>query len=476
MLTLPKSFFPVAVLVLAADLSAQYPPGEEPVLTGPRITQVDITSGALSLEAIRIAGMRIFSSPFNKLDGYGDGPMNPADPTSFGGRPTLQDNGTFLRVNGLDAQTCVECHSIVSAATVPFTFGIGGVGMSNSNAIFMPTVIDVADNAGNGYAGFNGRYINPPFLFGAGGIELLAKEMTQDLQRRKARAMQNPGQRVNLRTKGVNFGWIVFANNTLDTSNVVGVEHDLIIRPFGRKGELATVRAFDIDAVQFHLGMQPTEIFGAQDGDGDGTINEILVGELSALHIFNTNFERPRQVGRRNPGVQRGARIFESIGCADCHVPELQTESRMLTYSFPEVHDDPTANVFYAADISARPAGFRRNRNGGVRVPLFSDLKRHDMGAGLAESTGGPLDRLFITARLWGIADTAPYLHDGRATTLTEAIEAHGGEASAASAAFSALPNAGKVRLLTFLRTLKTPRNPQQDIIPDFSENEEDDG
>ncbi len=65
-------------------------------------------------------------------------------------------------------------------------------------------------------------------------------------------------------------------------------------------------------------------------------------------------------------------------------------------------------------------------------VPLFGDLKRHDMGDALAENfhlVDEQRNREFTTARLWGIADSGPYLHDGRATTLTEAIMLRGGEA-----------------------------------------------
>jgi CxxC motif-containing protein (DUF1111 family) len=67
---------------------------------------------------------------------------------------------------------------------------------------------------------------------------------------------------------------------------------------------------------------------------------------------------------------------------------------------------------------------------------------------------------VFVTARLWGVADTAPYLHDGRATTLTEAILWHGGEAQAVRDAFEGLDAAGRESLLAFLRSLRTPPAP----------------
>ncbi len=465
--SLPTGFV-LGVLGVALPLASvpcQAPPGEGPAIPSPRITQRAIVSGTLNLRAIRAHGLRMFATPFNKHDGYGDGPMNPASPTLPGGRPTLQNNGTSLRVNGLDAQTCMECHSILSAATVPFRFGIGGIGGANNNAMAGPTQIDVDDSLGNGYAAFNGRFINPPFLLGSGGVELVGKEMTADLQRLKQQAMRQPGTRVQLVTKGVDFGVISYTGRTFITTGVEGVDEDLVVRPFGRKGEFATTRAFDIEAMNFHFGMQPVEDVGAGvDEDGDGVVDEVLIGELSALAIFNTNLERP-VVSRRTRAANRGDRLFNAIGCADCHVPEITTERSVLTYSFPEVETDPSANVFYAVDLSHSPAGFDRVRGSrGLRVPMFSDLKRHDMGRRLAESTGGELDPFFITARLWGVADTAPYLHDGRALTLTDAILAHGGEAQTARDNFAGLARDARRDLLAFLRTLRTPTEAAGDL------------
>ena len=468
--SLPSSIFARAgIVAVALALIVGLAPaqaGESPALGTNRITQADIVGGNLSLKKIRAAGLKIFSTPFNKLDGYGDDPvMNPSDPTTPGARPTLQNNGTFLRVNGLDSQTCMECHSVGSFATAPFTFAIGGVGGSNNNAFVKPTEIDVDDTGGNNFAFYNGRYINPPFLFGSGGVELLGKEMTTELQAIKAQAQADPGNPYPLITKGVDFGTIVYTGGAFDTTNVQGIDDDLVVRPFGRKGNFATVRAFDVDATQFHLGMQSVELVGAGiDADNDGVVNELLIGEISALHIFNTNLEPPRQE-KGGPAALQGENLFNSVGCTDCHRPFLDAASSHLTYSFPEVETDPTANVFYATNLRSAPTRFRPRPGGGIRVPLFSDLKRHDMGPGLAESFGDPLDSQFITPRLWGIADTAPYLHDGRALTLTDAILLHGGEAQTVRDNFANLGNGQKVKVLSFLRTLRTPRKPARDIV-----------
>ncbi len=456
-----------AVTGFSQDVQAQNPPGEAPALGTNRTQQSDITGGGLSLTDIRKAGLKIFATPTNKLDGYGDGPVNFADTTSPGGRPTLQGNGTFLRVNGLDAQNCQECHSVGSNAEVPFRFAIGGVGGSNNNAIFQPRNIDVDDDAGAGEASFNGRYINPPFLFGSGGVELLAKEMTKNLIAIRRGARQTPNVFVPLTTKGVNFGSIRYDgfSQSFDLSKIEGVSKDLVVRPFGRKGDNATARQFDIGALQFHLGMQPEEAVGTGvDADGDGVVNEILIGELSALHIFDTNLERPTQ-DPLTPDAAAGSVLFNSLGCATCHVPFLDTTTPVLTYSFPEIHAKPALNVYYGADLNAGPAGFDLSGGGGIRVPLFSDLKRHDMGPGLAEDFGDDLDAEFVTARLWGIADTAPYLHDGRALTLTDAILMHGGDAQGARDAFDVLADQQRIEVLSFLRTLRTPIDPAVDLL-----------
>ncbi len=435
-------------------------PGEVPTLT-PRVQQSDLEG--MTLRKMIEHGRRIFSTPFTVMDGLGDGPMDPADPTAFGGRPSIDDNGVFLRINGLDSQTCNECHSIVSNATRPPLLGIGGVGGVSTNAFFKVTGVDAADMRNNGFAEIDdGRFINPPFLFGSGGVEALGKEMTRDLQALRQQAMDNPGTAVPLVTKGVSFGVLSHDGIDFDYGGVEGIDQDLVVRPLGRKGEFASVRAFDVEALQFHLGIQAVEAVGQDvDADGDGVLNEITEGELSVLHVHNVTLPPPTE-RLKTRTAREGQQLFLDLGCGECHVPELRTDSRYLPLASPEVETDPTQNVYLEINLTRQPPGFRRHPDGGVRVPLYSDLKRHDMGPGLAESAGFDLDPVFITARLWGVADTAPYLHDGRATTLTEAILLHGGEAQQAGDDFDALSDQDRIAVLSFLRSLRTPRSAGQ--------------
>ena len=96
------------------------------------------------------------------------------------------------------------------------------------------------------------------------------------------------------------------------------------------------------------------------------------------------------------------------------------------------------------------------------QVNLWSDLKRHAMGAGLADPHDGdpsiPRD-VFLTRPLWGLAETAPYMHDGRAATIPDAILAHGGDAQKARDAFEALSADDRADVHVFLLSLtREPR------------------
>lgn len=487
----------VGLVSLPVSVAAQ--PGQGPA--HPTIeTHADLVTGmlngTLSPRDVRQRGLSVFATPFNTHDGMGDGPFDPSEVNTreFGHRPTLQGNGLSLRVNGLDAQSCNECHTIVSNRSRIPTLGLAGVGGMVQNAIIMPTMIDVADSFDDrmvyqnghdpdlqmvfdGLADYNGRFANPPFLFGGGGVELLGKEMTADLQDLLDVAQSSPaGTIVSLDTHGVNFGYITsLGGGDVDMDNVEGVgpedigsvdpEDALVVRPFGRKGENFSMRDFDRGAMQFHFGIQPVEVVGAGlDEDGDGLADEVTVGEMTALHVFDVT-NPPPVLGNVTQQAKRGFSKFEQVGCTNCHIPALVTEARKLPLAHPEVANDPYANVYVEIDLSQ--FGFKK-RSGGIEVPLFADLKRHDMGDALAETFefGEISNREFTTARLWGIADTAPYLHDGRATTLYQAIEMHGGEALGARNGFLGLSISDQEALLAFLRALRTPDHPNEDLLP----------
>jgi CxxC motif-containing protein (DUF1111 family) len=142
-----------------------------------------------------------------------------------------------------------------------------------------------------------------------------------------------------------------------------------------------------------------------------------------------------------------GSRLFDSTGCATCHKRELPVRNR----NWHETADSTPGEV--VIDVLADGDGPK----GPAEVKLFSDLRRHAMGDALADprpSEDGIARDVFLTRPLWGLAESAPYLHDGSAPTIPNAILAHGGEARAARDAFAALPEHDQADLHVFLLSL----------------------
>jgi len=462
-----RSLTVACAFALAAPLSA-VADKDEPVDIGKLFTGDDRVQQAnlnnMSLDEIRLAGMRMFTFPFKKTDGFGDG--DDAFPSGKQGeRGTLQGNGTFQRIGGLDAQNCLECHGIVSMRTTPMRFGIGGVGGVNSTVMGAGgnTFVDLnLQGRSNGVkkSNIDGRVINPPFIFGAGGIELLANEMTEELQAIVAQAKATDGT-YDLVAKGIEFGSITSSGGIIDASNAEGTfnldptsEEFLVVAPFGRKGSEKSTRTFDVGAMSFHFGMRVDD---GVDHDGDGVVNEVTQGEMSALSVFVGTAQTPFAKKAKGEAL-RGRQLMNDMGCTECHVPSMETNSKILGFRFPEIAQEPSANIHTSVDLTKKPMSFKENNNGGITVELFADLKRHYMGPSMEEFNG---DGMFTTMRLWGVADTAPYLHDGRALTINDAIVEHGADASSEANgsvnSYNTASQADKDAILAFLDTLRSP-------------------
>lgn len=360
---------------------------------------------------------------------------------------------------GLDTQSCMGCHSVG---------GADGAGATTQNALLL----------GDGDALSSAQPRNPPALLGLGLIQSLAVEMSADLVAQRdqglARARASGEAReVALRSKGVDFGRLVAQpDGRLDTSGVRGVSADLVVRPFGWKGDVARLRRFTEEAARLHFGAQSTELVARAkahpdparlgegpwwDPDQDGISREIEEGSLTASAAYLAMLETPVILPPQDPGLLdrwgEGSRRFDALGCAECHRRALRLDDRIWV----ERPDDPDGEPITINLLSDGEAP-----RGTDQVALFSDLQRHAMGPALADTVphpdGLPLDQ-FLTRPLWGLAESAPYLHDGRAVTLPQAILAHGGEAQAARDAYAALSEKERADLTIFLLSLtRAPR------------------
>jgi CxxC motif-containing protein (DUF1111 family) len=150
-------------------------------------------------------------------------------------------------------------------------------------------------------------------------------------------------------------------------------------------------------------------------------------GDVQAFTDFMT-FLAPPPAPVITGQAHSGQTIFSDIGCAGCHVPTLTSGNS----DFPQL-----ANQTYHP---------------------YSDFLVHDMGSlGDGIPGNGNVGRTEMrTAPLWGLhfVDPTNLLHDGRATSVADAIQRHDGQGAAARDAFNALPPGHKNNLLAFLATL----------------------
>jgi CxxC motif-containing protein (DUF1111 family) len=199
--------------------------------------------------------------------------------------------------------------------------------------------------------------------------------------------------------------------------------------------------------------------------------------ELAEAGLASVSLEEREAIGR-------GAALFEEADCATCHVPALVIDEPIFSEPSqnPNFQDDPFPagqdpiavgvdpanpisfdltrdqpdNVIDVGGTQVRLGAFEANEEGGAIVRLYGDLKRHHMGSGLAESVDeiGTGASVWITTELWGVGSTAPYMHDGRSTTLSEAILEHGGEARPSREAFERMSHQDRSDLIEFLNNL----------------------
>jgi hypothetical protein len=430
-----------------------------------------------------------------------------------GGRPLTKGTGgslsdpssplvfphNFNRLSAPDANSCFGCHAQPR---------VGGGGDIVANVFVLGQRFDFATFdamdpiATRGSRDELGHPVTVPSIaneratlsmFGSGFIEMLARQMTAELQ--AIRDATPPGGSRALVTKGVSFGAIArYGDGRWDTSAVEGIPASslvafgstappsLVIRPFHQAGRVVSLREFTNNAFNHHHGIQTTERFGiGTDPDGDGFTNEMTRADVTAVSVFQATLAVPGRVIARNPTIEGAVRLGESrfsqIGCARCHIPTLPLTNEGWIYTEPNPFnppgnlrpdDAPVFRVDLTSDKLPQPR-LKPDKNGVVHVPAFTDLKLHDICFGPGDPNAEPLDmqhppgspeffagnRKFLTKKLWGAANEPPFFHHGRFTTLREAVLAHSGEALNTRTAFLVLPAFEQDAVIEFLKTLQ---------------------
>src|SRR2546425_10915990 len=201
---------------------------------------------------------------------------------------------------------------------------------------------------------------------------------------------------------------------------------------FGRKALVPTLREFNEGALSAEMGITspavPTEetVGGLPlpPGTDPAPDPELSQGATDLLDAFVRLLAPPEPV-KPSREARQGRELFARAGCDRCHVPALRTGDSLV------------------------PALRRRE------VAAYTDLLLHDMGPDLADiCLGLATPSEFRTEPLMGVHLRSKFLHDGRATTLEQAIDLHGGEGTAARDRFRGLSAAERAALIAFLKTL----------------------
>ncbi|MEO9168714.1 MAG: di-heme oxidoredictase family protein [Aestuariivirga sp.] len=412
-------------------------------------------------------GQELFTTKFTIEDGAG----RPKSTQAI--VPTTRKRGVnaqFQRTGGPDSTSCQACHS------EPV---VGAAGDFAANA-FVSEGFEIADFDTVDPQFSSER--NPLSLKGDGLVELLSREMTADLHQERSAALKQAHETgkdvtIKLLTKGVDYGELtVKPDGVVDISRLQGIDTDLVIRPFSRKGVFTSLRQFTVNALNAHFGIQAVERFGVRwtgtnDFDGDGVPDEIQAGDISAIALWLAALSPPTTRNDLPDDWQQaaavGAKAFKTMECDSCHMTSLPLKSLVFTDPGP----DDAAGTMRAADVKEpitvdlgkQPwaAGLKRNDKGEVLVPLFSDLKRHEMVDDGVSTLGNEIlsqrfvdSSVFMTPELWGVGSTAPYGHRGNFTTLDGIIRAHGGEARDARDAYVKADDATRSAITAYLKTL----------------------
>lgn len=202
---------------------------------------------------------------------------------------------------------------------------------------------------------------------------------------------------------------------------------------FGKKASVYDLLQQTVNAYNQDMGITsvyvPHETYPSSVSEPE--VSQTVINELV---FYLRTLKTPLRRDESNAGVQEGARIFSLIGCESCHRSTLKTMpgGEIQALSAKEFHP-------------------------------YTDLLLHDMGKGLDDgyTEGNALSSEWRTAPLWGLGLSGQsqggsyfLLHDGRAHSVEEAIELHGGEALKSRNSYMQLKQADRDNLIKFLRSL----------------------
>ena len=204
---------------------------------------------------------------------------------------------------------------------------------------------------------------------------------------------------------------------------------------FGWKAQFATLQEFVAAACANEIGLGNPGMPQARPlvcPNYPSVENDLGPNQFRALVAFVDTLPRPIESPPSDPdergSAERGQFLFRQIGCADCHIPDMGGVEGVYSDFLLHRLDDRTKSQGGYAETPP--------------VPLPEDH---------------PLPDEWRTPPLWGVADSAPYFHDGGCPTLEKAVLKHHGDAENVTVAYQRLGSADRAAIIAFLKTLRAP-------------------
>lgn len=448
----PAALVPVAILLSAVFLaiaSAHNGPSAQPAQqtaqqstsSKPKPVPGDVLATTTSAPQDALAGFD------NQTNGLIDGATHGMDAAVFSEVESAADGLGPL----FNADSCAGCHQNPT---------VGGISQVTELRV--------------GYVDSSGHFTNPNITIGDGAVTIPNRSLVND--RAVCPSLDYPDKEVQERVPDrVNVRALRTSLNTLGDGYIEAIPGTAIqsianqqcrksgqicgqvisvpvleapgqtrIARFGWKNQHASLLSFSADAYLNEMGvtsrLAPTDLttLCKTKADPEDGIDPDGQSDIDKFARFMRASKAPaRDVSLANTAdAEAGAQIFDKIGCDTCHVSTFVTA--------------PAGSVINGGTFVVPDA------LGNKTIHPYSDFLLHNVGTGdgIVQNGGNNTAQKLRTPPLWGVRLRSRLLHDGRALTFTEAINAHGNEASGVVRNFRSLSDQEKQQLLIFLRSL----------------------